>query len=612
VKRALVALLLVAASLAGCGIPTRTRPIVVGDAPREDGRSDNGTGQPAGPDGARTAQELVDRFLKASAGANEGTADRTKPVDEAVNRLHDFLTPDAGSRWQPGSAAALKVVQAAVSPAVRTSTPDVDRVDVRMRPVGTLNAQGEIEPAADTTPYTVSFTVRPAGGPGSGYRIAEPPPNEVLLSSAGLTELYEARSIYFWDRSDRYLVPDLRYMAKLTPVDQRPNELVDWLRRGSSDWLAPAVNQIPEPIQVKDRVSAPGQAQSRLQVNLSSKANGAQEQVQRFYQQLQWTLTPDTGAVDLRIEGQKVPDLSDSDYLMSNPAYLPPGKEPDAFCVVGGQIRPAAPADNDAPPPILGSDQNSGVVRAAITREQALALVKTEGAGQQRLWLGSWDDNQNERAGAEVDSTDLVAHTLGRPAWLARTGSRLLVIGDGRLYTVQQAGRTSSVSRVGGLDTATAFAVAPDGRRLAYVSKGHVYVAPLLSDDGVTVGPSQEVLLGLSDLTDPTALAWDREEALVVAGRINNRTALASVTVDSAAVQVLQLSNAGELAVNDLEAHPVVSREGTNRPARVLVEANGRAWEVYSGSVGTLEAAGPNPSPGPGAAPVTSAPFFVD
>jgi hypothetical protein len=609
---ALLVAVVTALAAAGCGLPSRTQPTVVEDAPRPGGLSDTQTDQQPGPDNATGAQDLVERYLRAAAGGNEDTQDRPKGFDNAADRVREFLTKDAKETWRPGQAKELKVVQAGVSPAVRTASPDTERVDVLLRPVGSLNSEGEIIPAADTKPFTVSYTVVSTtnGVARSGWRIANPT-DGMLLSTVGLKNLYEARSLYFWDRGNTHLVPDLRYLARSIPEEQRPNELVSWLKGGPSGWLAPATNGVPDIIQVKDRVSVGSQPNSRLQVNLSAKANSAPDDVKRFFVQLQWSLTPTGGTVDLRIENQRIDDLPVNDYLRYNPAYLAGDQDPRAFCVLGGKVRPIA--GNGAETQILSSQENSNVLRAALTSDQSLALVRADGPGRQRLWLGSWD--QSDRGGAHVIPTDFTAVTMSRPVWLANAGPRVLVAAGGVLYDVLYAERSGVVRRVDGVDAVSAFAPAPDGRRLAFVSRGRVYVAPLVIDQEsrfISVGPAQEVPAGLTDLTDPTAVAWTREQTLIVAGRAAGKTVFVELGTDGALVQPLDLNNVGELTVTELAARPVVRKDDRVRTGSILFEAGGRALQTYSNSVNDIFLDPPAPSAPPGQPNGPTAPFFQD
>ena len=187
VTRRLLALLLVIVSLlafTGCGLPEHTTPIVVGDAPREGGPADDDIRSRSTAKDAPSGQALVERYLKAAAGANESATDR-KPFEEASTRLKDFLTPDSANRWKPGQSTDLKVVQVASRPAARTAAPDVERVDVDLRPVGTAQRSGQIVPPAIPCP-----TACPTGEARRGRRPAPSrildPPDGMLLSSAGL------------------------------------------------------------------------------------------------------------------------------------------------------------------------------------------------------------------------------------------------------------------------------------------------------------------------------------------------------------------------------------------------------------------------------------------
>ncbi|MDT5036225.1 MAG: hypothetical protein QOE03_1410 [Micromonosporaceae bacterium] len=598
-------------AVAGCGVPSSGTPVVVRDATVNGAPSSSDGAAKEGPGDVTDAEELVRRYLTAVAGGNETSQDQPDAFKKAAEWAQGFLTTEAAASWQPGQA--ITVVRARIGIAVATA--NGTRVEVALQPVGTLDSSGTVEPVADPASRTYQITVVPAAR-GTGLRIADPPPG-MLLSTEGLGRFYEVHPIYFWDTEGRNLVPDLRYISILGSADNRLVQLTSWLRDGPSDFLRQVAAPLPAAIEIKDRPGLEGTAADRhVRVNLSAKAASVPPpQLTNYIAQLRWSLRPLDDPVELQIENQRQ-DLQPPDVLSDNAAVAPSGqRDPPRFAVVGGQVRQI---EGDATNlPVLADENNSGVVRAAILRgtPARVGLVRGDGAGRVRLWLG-WYDEASETA--RYSRTGLGAAVMSRPVGLLTPdGPTFLVAADGRLYSVQMDG--VAVDRTpAGVGAVTAVSVAPEGRRVAFVANGRPYVAVLRADGALAVGPPVELRAGLSDVV---GVAWSRENWLVVAGRVAGQSALVELTTDSVLVEPLQLRNLPGLTVTGVAADPAVKFEDTPRGERalILMEANGRAYRVYSLSVvelavdGTPSAPSPTPSASTSANPAPpTAPFFLD
>jgi hypothetical protein len=600
--------LAVVVPLAGCGVPSSGRPVVVGAAPHNGTTSSSNVPVKEGPTGATDAQELVRRYLKAIAWGNEVSQDQSDALDKATGWAKNFFTPDAQRTWQRGQE--ITVVRARIDPPVATA--NGSRVRVAMQPIGTLNNRGTIDPASNPQPQTYEFTVVPAEK-GIGLRIADPP-DGMLLSDEGLKTLYDEQPIYFWDTTNRHLVPDLRYVNNSVSPANRLVQLTNWLRIGPSDYLRQAVNQVPDAIETNGRPVLDGTPPNAgVRVNLSAKAANIQPQLplSHYVEQLRWSLRPWSGPIELQIERQSQNLPVPGDAALDNPAVPPEGqREPPRFCVVDGRARQLGGDPVDVP--ALSGDANSGVVSAAIVRgpQSPVALVRDDGAGRVRLWLGSYDASSEK---ARYIRTDVVAATMSQPVGLLAPdrpspATAFLVAADGRLFTASVDG--PPVDRTpGGIGAVTAVSVAPDGRRLALVAGGRAYVGVIQSDGTLSVGPSQELRTGLSDAV---GVAWSREEWLVVAGHSAGQSALVELTVDSGRVEPLPLKNLPGLNVTRVVADPVVRPDyPTSERGPVLVEASGHIYRVFSDSV-VEQGPDTSASPSPAKPSAPTAPFFLD
>jgi hypothetical protein len=483
--------------------------------------------------------------------------------------------------------------------------------------IGTLSSRGTIDPKPNGTVWTHPFSVVPAEH-GIGLRIAEPPPG-MLLSTEGLDSLYTVQPIYFWDTGNRTLVPDLRYISSSLSPANRVFQLTNWLRDGPSDYLKPAVSLLPAAIEIKDRPVLDGSASGTVRINLSAKAASVQSQLPKFVLQVRWSLRSLARSVEIQIEGQRQ-DLG-RDAGWDNPAASPEGQtDPPKFGVVDGRVRTLG---DELRVPALVSEDNANVVSAGILRSpaQRVALVREEAPKRLSLWLGSFDQATKV---ARYTRTDLQAETMSRPSGLVTptpSDPAFLVAADGRLVAVSVASRQSVDRTPPGIGTApvTAVSVARDGRRVALVAGGRVYVGVLTFEGSSPfVAQLEEVRTTLSEAV---GVAWSREEWLVVAGRSAGQSALVELTIDSALVEPMQLRNLAGLALTRVVADPLIRPEDPPRGQRgaIMIEANGRTYRVYSGSVDEWPpdpAPSPVPSPSASVAPPKqsppSAPFFLD
>jgi hypothetical protein len=616
-RRRLLAVLSVAAlplPVVGCGVPSSGPPVVVKDAPRNGAPSNSDSVvTKKSPAGANDAQELVKRYLKAVAWGNDTSQD-PDATEKAASAAKEFMTADAQSAWQRGQE--ITIVRAQLN--LPTSTANGIRVEVSMQPIGVLNSRGAVDPRPNRAPLTHTFMVVPEEH-GRGLRIANPPQG-MLLSDEGLDNLYEVQPIYFWDTFNRGLVPDLRYLNRSLSPAKRLVQLTGWLRDGPSEYLKPAVNPLPAAIEIKDWPvldATPG----GVRINLSAKAASVQGQLlAKFVLQVRWSLRSLASTVELQIEGQRQ-ELG-RDAGRDNPAAAPDGqKEPPRFAIVDGRVRQLA--GDPIAVPALASDDNTGVVSAAILRGpgQQVALVREEAPGRLRLWLGSY--NQGTRV-AQYAPTDLVAETMSRPVGLTTPPTAdpaFLVAADGRLWAVSVTSKQPVDRTPAGFDAVTAVSVARDGRRVAVVAGGRVYAGVLTFEgSSPSVAQLEEVQTTLSDAV---GVAWSREEWLVVAGRSAGQSALVELTVDSALVEQMPMRNLAGLNVTRVVADPSVRRDDPSRGERgpIMIEANGHAYRVFSGSVDeyspeTSPTPTPSPTPAPSGSPakqsLPSAPFFLD
>ena len=536
---------LVVLGLAACGVGATDRPVDEGDAAV--GGSANPARHPPEPDEASSFEELVRYFLQASAG---GSA-------QANERVKRYLTGEALATWvDPPAEEPLSLVRIVGSP-----TPGVlvsgqgTPVTVTYELIGSLNDQGRVNEIAQLEQRTLTFwVVTPEGE--LNFRIGKIdgwPPGQLLLSHEGLLEYYDIQPIYFWDTGYTTLVPDLRYLPRALSDVQKWSRRLTWLTAGPSPWLAPGVHALPvgtssEPVEPAEN----GTLQVRLSAAAAALATDP-EAARRLLFQLQWSLS--TGDADppieIFIEDQPIPIAADPTAYRSFLHSWTYRREPKRYNITANGVVEAI-APNTLPADLSATPPEWEVLAAALTTEPTVgAYVVEDQFGRYALQI---------LANGQIRSVDLPQPSTGepgRPSFVPGTDFLLVPTGgpDGRLVSVSiTTGATADASnRLLGVTDAV---VSPDGRRVAIIADGEVYVAPLIvTANSVTVSSTTNRQLLAGRLT-ATAVTWTSDSWLLVAGtRDGGQPTLWRVTADSVVAQDVY----GDLGIPPLRIFDLVS-----------------------------------------------------
>jgi hypothetical protein len=261
---------------------------------------------------------------------------------------------------------------------------------------------------------------------------------------------------------------------------------------------------------------------------------------------------------------------------------------------------------------------NSLVESAALSRSKAsAALVRTTTPTSGGLWLGRYND---ALGATQYTGPVLPARTISRPVWLDRPRPRVLVAVDGELWDVPESApsRASDVTP-SGVGAITALAVAPDGRRVALVAGGRVFVAVLNfapEGDSLSVGATREVYT--TGLVGAVAVAWTTEDSLVVAGTVSSGgSGLLEVSIDGALSEILRTDGLGASVITQVVAVPRDPTTGSFGP--IMIEAAGRAYRRHSTAIEPIAVSSGLPTPGPTPKPhgttatyELTAPFYLN
>jgi len=574
-------------SLAGCGVPDSGPPVVHGPA---DDVLDVGNGDgvpPPRPEPATKADAAVQRYFEAASSDWEN-------LPEQVRR---FLTRDTAV---PTSQTILVVrdLRFGEPQVPNPENENVQRVKVSGRVTGELTRTGAMKPASGAFSHVFDVVkeklkdenaLRP---PKEIWRVKNPPPQYVLSEDA-VKEWYESVSLYFSNRrSTTTLIPELRYVPHVVWADGPRNLLVDWLLAGPSPWFAPvAVGGFPNGTRRLGHVVLD---EGRVVVDL----RGVNEQLTEIqFAQLAWTLRPLIlpRRLQVRIEGRPVSydgrqSHSPDDFGRLN--GVPQGTDGAiGYYLRGGEVFRLA--QEGTPQAHVGSDDDNEddsdppVVSAAMSRAADLAAVVREQNGRWSLWVGRRSGPSRTIRYHEVSG--LPPGAIGAPEWAAGIGSApgsFLVTVAGAVYQVEPGKRALKVvtRSVGEVDK---LSVAPDGFRVAVISRGRLYLGGLVQDgDKVTL---QELRPVTDQFRHAVDVAWRTEHELVVVDR-----GLWQVKVDG--LEADKLPPRGKSPAQ-VAGYPIVGGKG-----RVLVAVDGHLYEVHS-----KEWSAPANYPAP---PAGGSPFF--
>lgn len=267
-------------SLAACGgIPT-SGSVEAGPRFGEETATDT-IFNPIGPAQDADQRSILEGFIAAFTGTQG---------DYAVAR--EFLSSSFKTEWEPRK-----------SVLIRTGAPLVTSIGETAMEY-TFNSQAQLDEfgaytTAASARQRLSYTFVQEDGQ---WRISQAPNGIVLAESTFLT-IFAKHSLYFYDLSLQYLVPDARWFSGGTTATR----IVSALLAGVPDWLkGAAISQIPDGTQLSPGTTVTVDS-SIAQVDLSATA-GTADTRQRQLMQLQISESLSTvagiGGVELSAAGQ--------------------------------------------------------------------------------------------------------------------------------------------------------------------------------------------------------------------------------------------------------------------------------------------------------------------
>lgn len=265
--------------LAACaGVPTRSGPV---SAPSRSVQAVPPTSDPLPvPRAGDSPRQIVQDFLRASAepGGRDTAAKR-------------FLTPSAAHEWTNVDEATIVKPDKFVQGTKSSST-----VRLEYTQVGTVNSNGSYTGTSDKDAQgSYDFNLTRLGGQ---WRIDEPPQGGLFITEEDFHRIYAPIRLYFLNRDQDRVVPDLRYFLISTSL---ANQVAQALIDGPSKTLEPAVDTaIPANVTLREGVVAA----APMNVDLGGLPDMTGDQLRGMTAQFVWTLDQMRGY--LHVEGVKM------------------------------------------------------------------------------------------------------------------------------------------------------------------------------------------------------------------------------------------------------------------------------------------------------------------
>jgi len=406
---------------AGCAsLPTNSAPHVIRSFAPEETET-----QAAGPKDGQESDLLLRDFYHASA-----------TPDSDYEAARAYLTEGASAAWDPSRQKL--VVDSIGMTTLPGSSVGQRSYSVHGEVVGVVRSGGSYSP--ERGDYEATIDMEMVDGQ---WRISSLPEG-VVFERTELRNQYQPYNLYFFDQDDRELVTDRRWVHSRR--ETLASDLIGLLMEGPSERLRPALTG-----SLPSSVSYTGEQDGAY--TFTGFAGVSEDERARFAAQVVWTLATAgvTGPYELKADGQSLIDGTDvldtDDFIAASPLVETVG-ETKLYALAGGKV---VRVDERSTQPVEGSlGAASDVIFADIAKDGEWAAIfgKPGDAEDDIFRVGKFDGSE-----AEV----MRAGTFTRPAF-EPDAAAVWTVADGKriLRTVQSAA-------TGSLTTGEVKVELPDG-----------------------------------------------------------------------------------------------------------------------------------------------------
>jgi hypothetical protein len=537
-----------AVSFSGCAqLPTSSK-VLDGPSVQDGQNSDYLYYSPSGPTNGQTQVEVINSFLNAATG----------PQND-YQTAREFLAPDFKAKWSPNDEVLIQ--QGSLTLA---SLPD-NAAAVSINVAATVDADGHYQANAQPVTRILDFKLVQVNGQ---WRISQAP-NAIVLIRPVFDVIFHSYSVYFFDHSYSYLVPDLRWFPSRASTATR---LVTALLAGPTPWLAGAVESTM-PADTKLAIDAVTVEKGVAQVNLNAAAlMASQSAKQYFLAQLQSTLSqlPTVTKVQILI------DRSPQKIARYQPASVSSNSFAPVALIKGNLEQMSSPSGSQ----LTGSRQAISLVGAnefaLSTDEKTLALRSARGIYRVRLGQISPDpilvDNRENLLAPIFDRRGML--------WsLARTGTSAI-----QVMPANGAAIWLAVPWLKGY-TVKDFSLSAEGSRAALLITNkklgtRVVVASIIRDkNGLPAGMGMPHSVSAGSGT-PVSIEWSGETQILVMLSESATTTLSLFTVGGDSRNLGFVSDGAKVIASDSGSDIyVLTHDG------LLLQYRGYTWSTLAQSV---------------------------
>lgn len=471
----------VAGNLAACATLPTLNSNQLGPEVQQDSNNDTLYYSPTGPLENATQEQVISGFFYAGNGPQD---------DYAVAR--EFLTPNFASKWKPANETLIQSGNTRVVSNTGTKVQIEIPFDARITSDGTYKSTPKSSQIIEVRLLQVA----------GQWRISAAP-NLTILLRPNFNVLFEPVSIYFWDPTLSYLVPELRWFPTKAALATR---VTNALLKGPSSWLAPSVqNMIPEG--TKLNINSVTVTQGAATVDLSAKALEIPESRRPYLKsQLLATLGGIDGISDVIISIQRTRQeiATGTSGMPSSPSTLPIVLTKDSLIRFVG----SSPLEISVANELVADVQARGF--SLSSDESLLALLGDKGVYVYSLGLigvkGKLIDSRARLINPTIDPFDRIwttASTRGSEMFVSSVGGE----------------QSRLASPLGESVAVKAMALSPEGTRLAILhselSGSFASVFSVIRDeDQQVVGFAGPLAIHGFDATS-TSISWADRVSLV-------------------------------------------------------------------------------------------------
>jgi hypothetical protein len=494
-------------------------------------------------------------------------------LDAAVSPAGDYrvareyLTTDFSDTWVPQENATIDVLADREIIGVDESTMRIDAT-----PAASLRGNGQYEEPESRTAIPLEYRFTQVD---DEWRISSAPPG-LLIDQVSFTQVFNEYTLYFFDPTYRYFVPDVRWYAGR---ESAQTSIVRAMIAGPAEWLVPGVRSaFPEGVQL-DPAAVPVSGRT-ADVSLEGAALDDILTVQRIQAQLDATLigVRNIDSVALSVNGAD-PDAS----ALSPEPVKTPRVDPRPV-VFDGELFGYLASSGDRIVPIEGlSEQVAALtpIGAAVGPDaEAVALLNDAG-----VWLVRTDEGQvrlDPRPGLITPAIDREGIVWSVPA---ASPDQLVWFGpDGAPHPIEVPWSGSTIASI---------EVSRDGTRIVALlgdgARTHFVAASIQRDgDGMPTEALGSVPLRLANVSGtPLDVAW-----------LDSRRVASLTTQPDGTTRLVTQELGGFASERDGPAGGVLV-DGGNAEMRVLtadggLEAqSGVGWQVRASDIRFIAAQQP-------------------